>query len=137
MPAFHVRIRTKINLQKVPLRFDKLFMIAIMKMSFLRGGAAKGLAVPPHFCKNPNFSVGQFSSKNSSFLISKKTYKLSQRKAVATLWEIAFFTRYFHTKLALLLRGGQFCVPTLFIFGRFPNFLLPVVLQKNRSFLEN
>ena len=60
MPAFAVRIRTKINLQKGSLRFDKLFPVDIMKMSFLRGGAAKGLAVPPHFCKNPNFSVGQF-----------------------------------------------------------------------------
>ena len=55
MPAFAVRIRTKINLQKGPLRFDKLFIIVIMKMSFLRGGAAKGLAVPPHFYKNPTF----------------------------------------------------------------------------------
>lgn len=61
MPAFAVRIRTKINLQKGPLKFDKLFPVDIMKMSFWRGGAAKGLAVPPHFCKNSSFSVGQFS----------------------------------------------------------------------------
>ena len=32
-----VRIRTKINLQKGPLRFDKLFPVGIMEMSFLRG----------------------------------------------------------------------------------------------------
>ena len=98
MPAFPVRIRTKINLQKGPLRFDKLFMIAIMKMSFLRGGAAKGLAVPPHFCKNPNFSVGQFSSKKSFIFISKKTYKLSHRKAVVALRKIVIFHTVFSSK---------------------------------------
>lgn len=83
------------SVQKGSLRFDKLLIIAIMKMSFLRGGAAKGLAVPPHFCKNSNFSVGQFSSKNPSFLISKKTYKLSHRKAVVALRKIVMFHTVF------------------------------------------
>ena len=48
VPVIPVRIRTKINLQKEPLRFDKLFPVGIIKMSFLRG-TAKGLAVPPCF----------------------------------------------------------------------------------------
>ena len=67
MPAFPVRIRTKINLQKGPLRFDKLFIIVIMKMSFLRGGAAKGLAVPPHFAKIQTFLWDSFLEKTHYF----------------------------------------------------------------------
>lgn len=44
-----VRIRTKINLQKGPLRFDKLFPVGIIKMSFLQGVQLRGWLCPLFF----------------------------------------------------------------------------------------
>jgi len=62
--------------------------------------------------------------------LEKFLQTLPQESRCGSTGNRRFFTRYFHTKLALLLRGGQFCISILLFKGVFLTFCSPWFCRK-------